>query len=100
MVDEIFEEIKEAFLENFEDVKVFNAVTDIEIEFKHKNDSDWFNENIAYPKNLEKDEYPIKITSSINPDGISENYLYKFKIKNMDNKDILIDMLNSRKEGN
>lgn len=61
--DPVFEEIKKAFLDNFEDCRVFNATTDIEVQFKNKTDSDWFNENIVMPKGLKEDEYPIHVVN-------------------------------------
>ncbi|MBZ2165410.1 hypothetical protein [Methanobacterium spitsbergense] len=92
MVDEMFENIKKAFLDNFEDCSVFNATTDIQVEFKHKNDSDWFNENIVMHKGLEEDEYPISILSSVTPKNIPSGYIFKFKVLNTDK---LIVMLNT-----
>jgi hypothetical protein len=92
MVDERFEKIEKAFLDNFEDCRVFNATTDIEVEFKNKNDSDWFYENIGVPKDLKEDEYPIHISMSVTPKNMPSGYIFKFKVLNTDK---LIDMLNN-----
>lgn len=97
MGDIIFEEIKKAFIDNFEDCKLTNRTVDLEIEFKHENDAKWFEKNICYPKGLEEDEYPIEFLSSLSPIGDLKHrslfgYTFTFKVKN---KDKLIKMLNN-----
>lgn len=96
MVDERFENIKKAFLVNFEDCTVFNATTDIEVQFKDENDSKWFYENICYPKNLKEDDYPIDLILQGSAIGDSDHiyksgYIFKFIVRDIDK---LIDMIN------
>lgn len=94
MVDATFNEIKKAFSDNFEDCEVFNATTDIQVEFKNKTDAGWFYENIGEPKGLEEKEYPIHIFMSIISNNIPSGYTFKFKVRN---KDKLIDMLSKKR---
>jgi hypothetical protein len=98
MSDMIFEEIKEAILDNFENCEVKNRTTDIEVEFKNESDAKWFKENICYPKELKEEEYPIHFISSMSPLGDPEHiarsvYSISFEVSD---KDRLISMLNNR----
>jgi hypothetical protein len=98
MSDIIFDEIKTAFLDNFEDCEVKNRTTDIEVEFKHKIDAEWFKMNICSPKNLKEDESPIQFISSMAPIGDPEHiaksvYSVSFEVND---KNKLIDMINKR----
>lgn len=93
-----FEEIKKAFLDNF-DCKIVNRTVDLEVRFKYENDADWFDSNICYPKDLEKDEYPIEFLSSLSPIGDLKyaspySYIFNFRVKDGAK---LIKMLNTRK---
>ena len=98
MVDLIFEEIKNAFLDNFEDCKVIDRTLDLDVEFKNQADAEWFKENICYPKCLEKELYPVSFLSSSAPIGDPEHiaslvYSVSFEVND---KDKLINMINSR----
>ena len=98
MGDAIFEEIKKAFLDNFEACKVIDRTLDIDVEFKNNADAEWFKENICYPKGLKKEEYPITFLSSSSPIGdpqhiASSVYSVSFEVND---KDKLINLINSR----
>ncbi len=99
MSDKIFDEIKKAFLDNFEDCRPLNKITDIEVEFKHSSDAEWFKENICYPKNLKEEEYPVHFMSSMAPIGNDPEHLarsvYSVSFVVNDNEK-LITMLNSK----
>jgi len=98
MVDLIFEEIKNAFLDNFEDCKVIDRTLDLDVEFKNQADAEWFKENICYPKGLKKKEYPISFLSSSAPIGDPEHFgtsVYSVSFE-VNDKDKLINMLNMR----
>lgn len=68
-MDKVFQEIKKAFLDNFEECEVINQTRTIQVEFKHENDAKWFEMNIAYPKDLAEDELPIHLVTAISPIG-------------------------------
>ena len=99
MEDRIFEEIKEVFMDYFqENVQLINGNNNISAEFEYESDAKWFYLNICHPENLKKEEYPINFVSSVTPIGdlnytSTENYIIKFEVKD---KDKLIDMLNTK----
>lgn len=100
MSDVNFKEINKAFLDNFKDCNVINRTIDIDVEFKHETDAEWFYKNICYPKGLEKDEYPVGMISSMSPIGDPKHiatsvYSISFVVND---KDKLINMLYSRGE--
>ena len=96
--DLVFEEIKKAFLDNFEACKVIDRTLDIDVEFKNNTDAEWFKENICYPKGLKKEEYPITFLSASTPIGDLEHFdtsVYSISFE-VNDKDKLINMLNMR----
>jgi hypothetical protein len=96
-LEEIFNEIENAFSKNFNECRLTNRTTNLEIEFSNEYDYNWFEENICYPKNLDEKEYPIDFLSSLKPIGdiLSDRYGYSF-IFTVKDKDKLIEMLNQR----
>jgi hypothetical protein len=98
MSDPVFEEIKKAFLDNFEDGDLINQTKALRAEFKHEPDAKWFFENICHPIDLEPEEYPVHLVSSVFPIG-KEEFMSKtpFSIDfEVIDKDKLIKMLNNR----
>lgn len=98
MSDIIFDEIKTAFLNNFEECDVLNTTTDIRVEFKHETDAEWFEKNICYPESLDEKEYPVHFISSFGPMANSKNsegevYSITFDVND---KDKLVTMLNNK----
>lgn len=97
MHDIVFEEIRAAFLDNFQNCNVQNLTTELSVEFQVETDADWFKKNIVYPED-DPDESPIHFVSSISPigDKIEDSpfkYEFHFKVKD---KDKLINMLKTR----
>jgi hypothetical protein len=87
MGDKIFEEIKEVFIDYFqENVQLINGNNTISAEFEYEPDAKWFYFNICHPENLKKEEYPINFVSSVTPIGdlnytSTEHYTIKFEVK-------------------
>lgn len=97
MNDSKFEEIKKAFFDNFEDVDLVDQTTSLRAMFKHEPDAKRFYENICHPMDLEPDEYPVQIISSILTIG-NEEFTSKtpFSIDfEVIDEDKLIKMLNN-----
>jgi hypothetical protein len=93
-----FEEIKKAFLDNFEDGVLINQTKTLRAEFTHESEAKWFYENICHPIDLKKEEYPVQFVSSISPIG-KEEFTSKtpFSIDfEVNDKDKLIKMLNNK----
>jgi hypothetical protein len=100
MEDRIFEEIKDVFVDSFqENVQLINQSNAISAEFLYEQDAKWFYLNICHPEDLTKDEYPVNFVSSVTPIGdlnytATTHYTIKFEVKD---KDKLINMLNTKK---
>lgn len=96
-LEEIFKEIEDAFLENFDECRLINRTTDLQVEFSNEYDYNWFEKNICYPESLDEKEYPIEFLSGFKPIGDISigKYEYSFSFT-VNNKNKLIEMLNQR----
>jgi hypothetical protein len=94
---EKFEEIKNAFQDNCSECRLIDQKIAIIVEFKNKEDAEWFESNIVYPKgNMEKS--PVKHVMKMSEESKKFakpffNYTYTFEVKN---KDQLMDKLNKK----
>lgn len=96
-LEQVFNDIKNAFLENFNDCRLTDRATNLLVEFKNESDYKWFKENICYPNNLNAEEYPIHCMAHSEPigDKLSSEYEYS-SMFTVSNKDKLIKMINQR----
>lgn len=95
MDNRVFEEIKEAFSSRFESFELTNKPLYLEVRFQSVNEGEWFYSNICYPKDLEKEDYPVDCILSMTPsDGegfiLNSKYFIAFRISN---KNKLLQML-------
>lgn len=93
MYDDIFEEIKSAFLTSFSKCIVENQKTRLLVIFDNKIDADWFHSNVVYPKHPVKS--PVHFVSHLSPvGGKIQNSLIKYEYAfKVNDKDKLIELL-------
>jgi len=96
-MDQTFKEIKDAFYENCDQCKLIDQKIAYIIEFKHEDDSEWFEDNIVFPEG--KNEYsPVKNVMKFSKDAeefakVLYKYAYIFSVKD---KNDLIEKLKNR----
>ncbi|GAB4312695.1 MAG: hypothetical protein Kow0019_11740 [Methanobacteriaceae archaeon] len=96
-LEQVFNDIKNAFLENFNDCRLTDRATNLLVEFKNKVDYKWFKENVCCPKNLNTEEYPIDCMAHFEPIGDKSSSEYEYSAMfTVKNKYKLIEMLNQR----
>lgn len=92
-----FEEIKNAFQDNCNECRLIDQKIAMIIEFKNKEDAEWFENNMVYPEgNMKKS--PLKHVMKVSEESkkFAEpffEYAYTFEVKD---KDQLIRKLNKR----
>jgi len=95
MDDILFNEIKEAFARKFKNFELTKKPLYLEVRFQSVTEGDWFYNNICYPKDLKREDYPIECILSMTPlDGkgviLDAKYFIAFKVNN---KNKLIQMI-------
>jgi len=95
MDDIIFNEIKKAFASKFESFELTKKPLYLEVRFQSFNEGEWFYNNICYPEDIKREDYPVDCILSMTPlDGegviLDAKYFIAFKV---DNKNKLIQML-------
>ncbi len=94
---EQFEEIKNAFQDNCNECRLIDQKIAIIIEFKDKEDAEWFENDIVYPEGT-MEKSPLKHVMKVSEESkkFAEpffDYTYTFEVKD---KDQLIRKLNKR----
>lgn len=97
IMTEEFEEIKNAFQDNCNECRLIDQKIAIIIEFKNKEDAEWFEDNIVYPEGT-MEKSPLKHVMKMSEESkkFAEpffEYTYTFEVKN---KDQLLHKLNKR----
>jgi len=80
LVNEIYEEIKKAFLKRFDNCRVLNRSSEFKVEFNFEEDAEWFENNVCNYKGLNLEDYPINFLSTLYPvnnEDIPTPYAYK-----------------------
>lgn len=83
----VFEKIKEAFSNRFENFELTNKPLYLEVRFQNIKEGDWFYSNICYPKDIERKDYPVECLLSMTPhDGegliLNSKYFIAFRVEN------------------
>ena len=65
MTDGIYSDVKQIFLDKFDNCNIINQSSVFKVEFNFEKDAEWFEKNICYPKHLDQNEYPINFLSNI-----------------------------------
>ena len=97
IMTEQFEEIKNAFQGNCGECRLIDQKIAIIVEFKDKEDAEWFENNIVYPEGT-MEKSPIKHVMKMSEESKKFakpffSYTYTFEVKN---KDQLMDKLNKK----
>jgi hypothetical protein len=83
-----FEEIKNAFQDNCGDCRLIDQKIAIIVEFKDKEDAEWFENNIVYPEG-KMEKSPLKHVMKMSEKSKEFarpffDYTYTFEVKNKD----------------
>ncbi len=96
-MDETFKEIKDALSKNCDECKLIDQKIAYIVEFKNKEDADWFENEVVYPEG-KMENSPIKNVMTFSKDAeefakVMYSHAYTFEVKD---KNRLIEKIKER----